>query len=64
LAACQSASGYFAGFDTVLQNEDCKQDQESKLHTLTLFVEKQKDEEDGQRYYSRARGSTRQTGQA
>jgi len=47
----RGSSGYGAGFDTILAIQECRQDEEMKLHDLDLLIEKQKNAEDGQRHY-------------
>jgi RecA-family ATPase len=47
----RGSSGYFAGFDTVLSVDNCNKDDDTGQHYLDLLVEKQKDDEDEQRYF-------------
>lgn len=46
----RGSSGFPAGFDTILWIEKCNKDEDG-VHTLQLLVRKQKDSEDGQRYW-------------
>jgi AAA domain len=47
----RGSGGYGAGFDTILTVDNVSRDDETHLHTIDLLVEKQKDDEDGQRYF-------------
>ena len=47
----RGSGGYGAGFDTILTVDNVSRDDQTHLHTIDLLVEKQKDDEDGQRYF-------------
>jgi RecA-family ATPase len=47
----RGSGGYGAGFDTILTVDNVSRDDDTHLHTIDLLVEKQKDDEDGQRYF-------------
>jgi hypothetical protein len=47
----RGSTGFPAGFDTIIWIEDCKKDEETGVHTIQVWVRKQKDSDDGQRVW-------------
>jgi hypothetical protein len=47
----RGSSGYYAGFDTVMTVDNVSEDTETRIKTIDILIQKQKDDEDGQRYF-------------
>lgn len=50
----RGSSGFEAGFDTILTIDQCEKNENGE-HVISFYVRKQKDADDGQRFYCKAR---------
>jgi hypothetical protein len=50
----RGSSAFWGGFDTIFYIDKMKKDAETGEHIISILVRKQKDEDDGQRYFLRA----------